>query len=172
MQKIQFSLDRKHSDIEIKGEFIEEKTVLLYFSGIIDTYNSQKVYDQLFNFINNHDINNLIFNFKELTYISSTGIGIIVEILKKTNDKGIKLFLMEVVEGVKDVFTLLGFSSLFNYIEDVGEIKQAKRQTFPKKIKCPKCDKELKAIKSGSFRCPNCKHIFRINTEGEIIENK
>lgn len=168
---IEFNLDLTKDDIKIEGEYLNEEAVILYFDGIIDTYNSDAVRREINKFIqNNLEINYIIFNMKDVNYISSTGIGFIVEFYETLKKK--ELYLMKVQKSVKSVFSLLGFASLFNYIEDVNDIKKVKKKIFPKIMQCPSCDIKLNIIKSGSFKCSNCKHIFRINNEGEIIENK
>lgn len=170
---IEFNLDPKRDDIKIKGSFLSDETAILYLTGIIDTYNSNKVQNEINNFIqNNLNLKYVIFHMEGVNYISSTGIGSIVEFYKTLRKNEIELYLMKVQKSVKSVFSLLGFSSLFNYIEDADDVKKVKKNIFPKKIQCPNCNANLNVIKSGSFRCSSCKHIFRVNDKGEVVENK
>lgn len=170
---IEFNLDPKRDDVKIEGDYLSEEAAILYFTGIIDTYNSNKVQNEVNNFIqNNINLKYIIFHMEGIGYMSSTGIGSIVEFYKIIKKNKMELYLMKVQESVKSVFSLLGFSSLFNYIEDANEVKKVKKNIFPKKIQCPNCNTNLNVIKSGSFRCSSCKHIFRVNDKGEIVENK
>jgi len=170
---IEFNLDSTKDDINIEGDYLNEKTAILYFTGLIDTYNSNKVQNEINNFIqNNLNLKHIVLHLEGVNYISSTGIGAVVEFYKTLKESNMELYLMKVQENVKNVFSLLGFSALFNYIEDVNDIKKVEKQIFPRKIQCPKCSTAFNIIKSGSFRCSNCKHIFRVNNKGEIIENK
>lgn len=167
-----FNLDTDKNDISISEQKLSDDISLLKFSGIIDTYNSQAVQREVGLFIeNNKHLKCIIFDFEKITYVSSTGIGSIVHFYKAMKENDIDLYLMKVGNSVKGVFSLLGFSSLFNYIEDVGDIKKVRRNIFPKEVECPKCKKKFRVIKSGAFKCSGCKHIFRVNSEGEIVEN-
>lgn len=170
---IEFNLDPIKDDIKIEGDYLNEETAILYFKGVIDTYNSDTVQREINSFIrSNLEIKYIIFHMEGVNYISSTGIGAVVEFYKTLSKNNIELYLMKVQKSVKSVFSLLGFASLFNYIEDAEEIKKVKKKVFPKIIQCPNCGVKLNVIKSGSFKCSSCKHIFRINNEGEIVENK
>lgn len=170
---IKFNLDPSKDDIKIEGDYLNKETTILYFTGLIDTYNSDILQKEVNKFIqNNLQLKYIIFHMEGINYISSTGIGAIVEFYKTLKKNNIELYLMKVQKNVKSVFSLLGFSSLFNYIEDAEEIKRVEKQIFPKKMQCPKCGTNFNVIKSGSFKCSNCKHIFRVNDKGEIVENK
>ena len=37
---------------------------------------------------------------------------------------------------------------------------------FPRTIDCPICEKRLRLVKSGRFRCPECKTILVIDESG------
>lgn len=168
-----FNLDKEKNDISISEHVLSDKVSLLKFSGIIDTYNSHVVQEEVGSFIEeNKQLDSIIFDFENITYVSSTGIGSIIHFYKMLKDYEVELYLLKVGESVKGVFSLLGFSSLFNYIDDVDDMKRVSKNIFPKEIACPKCKKKYKVIKSGAFKCSSCKHIFRVNSMGEINENK
>ncbi|MBE6350425.1 MAG: anti-sigma F factor antagonist, partial [Spirochaetaceae bacterium] len=40
---------------------------------------------------------------------------------------------------------------------------------FPKIFACPVCSKKLKAVKSGRFRCSECKTILAIDEQGQVF---
>ncbi|MFD0716027.1 STAS domain-containing protein [Paenibacillus sp. GCM10027626] len=52
----------------------------------------------------------LILNFKELTYIDSTGIGIIVSILKIRDDLHAPFIVQDIPPSIKRLFNLTGIS--------------------------------------------------------------
>ena len=43
-----------------------------------------------------------------------------------------------------------------------------KLPTFPKALKCPICEKKLRALRSGRFRCPECKTVLSIDELGTV----
>jgi anti-anti-sigma factor len=173
MSEIQFNFNKNISDIELSGQFLQNNVAIIQFSGVLDTYNSNDVTNELIQFIQNNSLDHLILDFEKLSYASSTGIGAITEVYKAAKKKdNAEVYLKSVDDSVKKVFDLLGFSSLFSYIEKIDDIQTVKKSIFPKAVSCPSCSKQLKAMKSGAFKCPSCKHIFRINSEGEIVENR
>ncbi|MFQ3547304.1 MAG: anti-sigma F factor antagonist, partial [Termitinemataceae bacterium] len=44
-----------------------------------------------------------------------------------------------------------------------------KATVFPKIFSCPICSKKLKAVKSGRFRCSECKTILAIDNAGQVF---
>lgn len=152
-----------------------EGGLLLVLTGYIDTYNSTYFQKRIQQAIDAGFIR-LIFNCSGLNYVSSTGIGSFTAFLKTVKAKGGDLVLLEVQPKVYEVFQLLGFSQFFNIRETLdssigffsnNEGKNGS-EIFPKIVSCPNCSKDLKAVKSGRFRCSECKSILDIDTMGNI----
>jgi len=161
------------TDVRILPKKHSEDVYVLVFTGQLDTYNTTPVSKAFFRFLKEHhdDMKSLVLDLDGVHYVSSTGVGLIVEIFKQTKDYDIEMYLMNVVGGVMDVLNLLGFASLFNIIDNIEEVGNKKKHTFPINIACPNCGAKYKIIKSGAFRCSSCKHIFRVNKKGEVVEN-
>jgi len=158
-------------EVEIKsGEFdiIELKIV-----GLIDTYNSSSFFNEISSLVKDGH-SKFIFNCEKLTYMSSTGIGAMAQLLKEIKETKREnfLYLVSVSPNVHDVFSLLGFTSFFNFAEnteDVYNIFNGKsKSSFPSIVACPICHKKLKASKSGRYRCPSCKHIIKIDNKAKV----
>ena len=116
---------------------------------------------------------NIICNSYNLNYVSSTGIGLFTDFLKLVKEKGGDLVLLSVQPKVYEVFQLLGFSQLFNFKEKLNEAEDYFKKlaagagnVFPKVFSCPVCSHHLKAVKSGRFRCSECKSIIAIDDGG------
>ena len=105
-----------------------------------------------------------------LIYVSSTGVGSIVNIFLQLSKRGIDIYFLNIIEKVSEVFSLLGFLSQFKLIKDFSEINQKENPIFPIIKKCPECESKLKLLKPGKFRCQSCKAEVRINKEGEIFK--
>jgi anti-sigma B factor antagonist len=149
--------------------------IFIYLSGYIDTYNSSFFQKQITKIIEAGYIN-LIFNCSSLNYVSSTGIGSFTVFLKIVKPKGGDVVLLEIQPKVYEVFQLLGFSQFFN-IKNTAEEAVAffkngngadRQSVFPKIITCPVCNKRLRAIRSGRFRCSGCRSILEINARAEV----
>lgn len=148
--------------------------LIVYLSGYIDTYNSSFFQKQITKVIDAGFIN-LIFNCSALNYVSSTGIGSFTVFLKVVKPKGGDIVLLEIQPKVYEVFQLLGFSQFFNIKGSQEEAaahfssdSSVSGSVFPVVISCPVCNKKLKAVKSGRFRCSGCKSILAINDAGEV----
>jgi anti-anti-sigma factor len=153
-----------------------ENCLILSLSGHIDTYNSNYFQKQVQRAIDEGFIR-LIFHCGGLSDVSSAGIGSLSALLKAVKPKGGDLVLFEIQPKVYEVFQLLGFSQIFNIIDNLDSsinffrgdsILEEKPVSFPKVFPCPICSKKSKAVKPGRFRCPECKSIIAINDLGDV----
>jgi anti-anti-sigma factor len=152
-----------------------EGCLVLILSGYIDTYNSTFFQKRIQRAIEAGFIR-LIFNCNDLNYVSSTGIGSFTAFLKAVKPKGGDLILLEVKPKVYEVFQLLGFSQFFTIKDTLesslgffrGEAAEQSPESFPKIFPCPVCSKKLKAVKTGRFRCSECKTILAVDNAGTV----
>jgi anti-anti-sigma factor len=152
-----------------------ENCLILNLNGYIDTYNSNYFQKQVQRVIDEGFIR-LIFHCGGLSYVSSTGIGSFSAFLKAVKPKGGDLVLLEIQPKVYEVFKLLGFSQFFNILDTLessigffrGDSTAKGPDPFPRVFPCPICSKQLKAVKSGRFRCSECKSILSIDDLGEV----
>jgi anti-sigma B factor antagonist len=90
-------------------------------SGDIDMYSSPELRQALMGFIDNKDLS-LFIDFKEVSYIDSSGIATLVEGLKTMKEYGGRLKLVRIPEGIMEIFR---FSKLDNIFEIYGNIDNA-----------------------------------------------
>jgi anti-anti-sigma factor len=169
--------DDKDESLKIRLQNLPEieKGLVLLLSGYIDTYNSNFFQRQVQRVIDEGFIR-LIFNCNGINYVSSTGIGSFTAFLKTVKPKGGDLVLLDIQPKVYEVFQLLGFSQFFNIKDTLessigffkGDPKEHDPEIFPKTFPCPLCSKKLKAVKSGRFRCSECKTILSIDNAGVV----
>ena len=152
-----------------------DEFVLLGTTGFIDTYNSNAFGGSVIKFIGLKPRKVVVMDVTGTNYMSSTGIGAFAGLLKYCREKEIKLYIMGLQPNIHEVFQLLGFTSFFNFISDLKDIKEEKiaRAHFPMQIKCPFCSASLNVPKVGSFKCLQCTNIFRVQEKnGETIIEK
>jgi anti-sigma B factor antagonist len=103
------------SELGFREERCDNSTVI-YLSGELDIYTSQKFKEKLYGIADSTDTDILI-NCKDLNYIDSTGLGIFVGALKraKQRDKGISLCSLR--ENVKKLFIITGLERIFTIKE-------------------------------------------------------
>jgi len=170
--------DEKDESLKIKLQKANgvEGCLVLYLTGYIDTYNSNYFQKRVQKAIESGFIR-LVFHCGGLNYVSSTGIGSFTAFLKAVKPRGGDLVLLEIQPKVYEVFQLLGFSQFFNIKDNLDDsINFFKNGTkieavsvFPKIFACPICSKKLKALKSGRFRCSECKTILAIDNAGQVF---
>jgi anti-anti-sigma factor len=170
--------DEKDESLKIRlQEFTQVPGgLILYLTGYIDTYNSNIFQKRVQKAIEKGCIH-LIFHCGGLNYVSSTGIGSFTAFLKAVKPRNGNLVLLDIQPKVYEVFQLLGFSQFFNIKENLddainffsGESAAASGSAFPKIFACPICSKKLKAMKTGRFRCSECKSILAIDNTGQVF---
>jgi len=170
--------DEKDDSLKIRIQKIDEapRCLLLTLTGYIDTYNSNFFQKRIQKAIESGFVR-LIFHCGGLNYVSSTGIGSFTTFLKSVKPQGGDLVLLEIQPKVYEVFQLLGFSQFFNIRDSLEDSinyfntdqKREKPSVFPKVVACPICYKKLKAVKSGRFRCSECKSILAIDEAGQVL---
>jgi anti-anti-sigma factor len=94
-------------------EQLEDCTVVT-FDGNFDTAVSVEVEKTLRPLIENGG-GHIIIECEKLSYIASSGLRILLSILKSTKSNGGKLLLRNVSNNVKKVFILTGFVNIFDF---------------------------------------------------------
>lgn len=148
--------------------------LVVYLKGSVDNYNSN-FFQKKVNTLISAGYVNLIFNCQQLDYVSSTGIGNFTTFLNVVKPRGGSIVFLMLQSKVFEIFQLLGFAHFFNIKdtleESIAYFKQAEPSTsmaFPKLFPCPMCQKRLKAVKPGKYRCSECKTILVIDEEGKV----
>lgn len=149
--------------------------VIITLNGYIDIYTSMFFQGQIEKVVEAGYIN-LIFDCKNLNYVSSTGIGVFSSFLKNIKLQSGDIVLVHMPGKVQEVFQLLGFSQFFHFHNSIDEAIAFFRQevdagapVFPMIFACPVCSKRLKAISAGRFRCSECKSILAVDEQGKVL---
>lgn len=145
--------------------------------GFVDTYNTHFLQNQVTKIMKAGFVN-LIFDCEALTYISSTGVGILSSFLSNVKNKGGNIIFLKVQDNILDIFQLLGFAKIFTiadtlekalvYLTGIGEEAQEKKSVFPLVFNCPSCEKRLRGSRAGRFRCMYCKVVIKIDETGIV----
>lgn len=151
--------------IKVSYEKGSNNTMFVKLEGYLDTYNSHDFLIEIITKVLGKEYCKIIFNCEGLSFISSTGIGVFIEILKNVKERGGGIAFYNVPTKVYDVFHLLGFTQLFLIGKDKKEAidKLEGKINTPacKETKCPICGKAIK-VKPGRFRCSGCKGIIKV----------
>jgi anti-sigma B factor antagonist/stage II sporulation protein AA (anti-sigma F factor antagonist) len=103
--------------MEISKEFLNN-ILVVKLKGKLDAISSPSVGQQLHDFIS-EGATLLILDLKELDYISSAGLQIILQITKKISSLNGKFAICSLSSDVNDVIEMSGFSSFISIYDDI-----------------------------------------------------
>lgn len=105
-----------NSKFEVSFRSIQDIT-LVDIQGFLDAHTATMFEDSLKNIISDGKIK-IIVNFKNLDYISSAGLGVLMAFIEELRAKKGDIKLAEMNDKVYSVFDLLGFPMLFDIDND------------------------------------------------------
>ncbi len=139
----------------------------IYFSinGNIETLNAHNFGEAVIETIrNNEGIKTIIFDFKAVNYLSSSGVGSIIHILTIPETRNIEIFFLNVNEKIQSVFRVLGFANILKILKE-----DAYASRFPITQICPKCKTEIRITSIAAFPCPKCGINLASTETGDLI---
>jgi anti-sigma B factor antagonist len=165
----------REDKIRIELEDGDGGILIIRMIGFLDTYNSSDFQKRMMDVVESGRVR-LIFDCRELSYVSSTGIGSFTMILKSVKPAGGALVLINVQPKVLEVFHLLGFTQAFAMENSLAAAVARLRgggtgesgREFSLVFSCPVCFKKLKVMKTGKFRCSMCDTILMVGSAGEV----
>lgn len=99
--------------MEIKIQ-IGQTEVQAKMIGRLDTAASQKASEDMMPLMENAD-KTIVIDCSELEFISSSGLRLFLSLRKQTIAKGGKVIIVNMIPEVKQVFSITGFFSLFEF---------------------------------------------------------
>lgn len=94
----------------------EGASLVCSLRGRLDTPSSQGVMDAIQPLLEQAD-REIIVDCQELTYISSSGLRILLTLRKETARRGGRLIIRDISEAIRQVFLMTGFYNLFEIHE-------------------------------------------------------
>ena len=98
-------------DINIEQQ---EKKIVATLSGEMDTAAAMEV-EQALQPLFNSEGRDIVIDCTELEYIASSGLRILLSIIKNEKASGNKVVLRNVNDDIREVFKLTGFISIFDF---------------------------------------------------------
>jgi anti-sigma B factor antagonist len=100
----------------IRSKLIDN-TAVIYPKGHLDAHNVERFEKEILRLMGNNIVNILI-NCKELNYISSAGMGIIMGYLDEIREKGGDIKLSCLSDRVFEIFDLVGFTEIYDFLDN------------------------------------------------------
>lgn len=94
---------------------IEEEKMVAIMDGRLDTPSTPDAEKALRPLFHCDDMD-IIFDCKKLDYISSSGLRLLLEILKNSMAHGHHVYMKDISNTIREAFTLTGFIDLFEYL--------------------------------------------------------
>lgn len=105
----------ENSGLKVVKKYEGDKTQIV-LSGEIDIYTSQSFKTEL-NEVIESSKGDLYIDCKDLTYIDSTGLGILVGILKEVRKDDNNIYICNLKDNIKKLFLITGLDKLFKIEE-------------------------------------------------------
>ncbi len=93
---------------------------LLYLSGRLDRFSAPDLEEKFSQLCDNGKCN-VIIDFSDVSYISSSGLGVLFNSVKKVKIKGGSIIMSSLTAPVEGVFNISGLYSIFEVCKDVNE---------------------------------------------------
>ena len=101
---------------------LEHKNLLIDFMATeLDHHIASEVRETIDDILISKQVKNIIFNFKNINFMDSSGIGVIIGRYKKISSEGGKVFVVNVNPRVKKIFDLSGMNKIINIYDTYEE---------------------------------------------------
>ena len=90
----------------------EKDTVTVYVTGELDHYSAQSVRRELDGLISRPGVKRLVLDLKDMTFMDSSGIGVILGRYRELREKGGSVAVKNMNPQVEKVFTLSGMKQV------------------------------------------------------------
>ena len=104
----------------LKFNKIDDKLVV-FFIGELDHHSAEEVRVKIDDRIDRDNIKSLVMNFKDVTFMDSSGIGVVIGRSKKLQGRNGNVCIVEVNNRVDKVFKLSGLYKIINSYENLEE---------------------------------------------------
>lgn len=101
----------------------EGQALIATLTGELDLHTSPEFKEKITALIATHSqIKHLILNVQDLTFIDSSGLGVILGRYKELQERGGKLFFLQANPQIKRVLQLSGFQRISEFVNSMTEV--------------------------------------------------
>ena len=166
-----------------KETILDGQAVLINVKGTLNDVNSVQLEDYCLNLIQN-GVRNLLLNASNIRFISSSGIGLAVSLMKKIKEKDGLFIIFNLNNTIRSLFAVLGIEEAFTLavsqkeaefmMESFLEQQQfggipVKTYKEPLLIECDNCSASIRVKGPGDYICPDCQNRFYATGDMNII---
>lgn len=107
----------KKIHVEVQTSTLNPQCKVVHVQGFLDAYTVAEL-EEIFNGLIKSKQYKIIVDLAKLDYISSAGLGTFMAVIDEIRDNGGDIVLIHLSPKIYKVFDLLGFSELFQIVED------------------------------------------------------
>jgi stage II sporulation protein AA (anti-sigma F factor antagonist) len=107
-------------DLKINFQVID-KTLVVSFDGELDHHVADEIREKIDKYYNDNGLKNIIFNLKNLHFMDSAGIGLIMGRYKAVSQNNGKLYLINVSSRVEKILSMSGILKITNIYNSLEE---------------------------------------------------
>ncbi|MCX7869985.1 MAG: STAS domain-containing protein [bacterium] len=97
----------------------KENYVVINIEGEVDTYTSPKVKSDILKEI--EEYKNIIISMEKVKFIDSTGLGVLIGVLKKVKEKEGKMIIVSPNSYINQIFEITGLFKVFKIVNSLNE---------------------------------------------------
>lgn len=101
---------------------VQNELMFVNLTGELDQSTTQSVKEKLIGSIEASDIRHIVFNLKSLSFMDSSGIGIILGRYNQIKDRGGRVFVVGMNPVVSKVFYMSGLNQIITIIDDEANV--------------------------------------------------
>lgn len=109
------------ANIIVETEVVKPGVVVVHLAGDMDEESLDPIKEKVDPYLNDEQFSRIIFNFTQLKFINSKGIGYLVSVHTHLSKMQHELVLAAANETVMDVISLVGLTSIVRYFETLEE---------------------------------------------------
>ena len=103
-------------NFQVRSKVVIDVAVI-YPKGHLDAHNVGRFEKEIVKHIGDHNFKILI-NGRDLNYITSAGMGVIMGYVDEVREKGGDIKLCSLNERVYEIFDLVGFTEIYDFVSD------------------------------------------------------
>jgi anti-sigma B factor antagonist len=107
-------------EFKLEPRSVESDTVVLDLQGEVDAFTAPKLKQEMISQIE-RGTTKMAIDLADVTYLDSTGLGVLIGGLKRTRDKGGELVLICPNVRIMRIFDITGLSRIFDMFKTEGE---------------------------------------------------
>ena len=100
---------------------IKGNILIAEFLGEVDHYGADKARSDIDETMVGYGSRDLIFDFSRVTFMDSSGIGIILGRYRKLSESGGRVAITGCSDSIRNILNMAGVFSIIDYLDSVGE---------------------------------------------------